>query len=215
MLIENKGIKIDNFYIPPFDLNVGEIVVLYLFNGQHFYETEMFLKDIFCGKTKDENVIVNKNLTFVEHFIEPKLRRLFYPVTVGNQLTKLYILELQLLRHRRLDWVISPAKGTCLFWINKWTEHGLFIIYNDSMTNYALKVQISKKPNRIFLEVTELGEMICIKKNWTIGFKFYTDKEVSLFDLKKFQYLPQLTEEQANLQNYVPTEQGENNERLD
>lgn len=133
----------------------------------------------------------------------------------NNQFTKLYILELQPLRHRRLDWVISPAKGTCLFWINKWTEHGLFIIYNDSMTNYALKVQISKKPNRIFLEVTELGEMICIKKNWTIGFKFYTDKEVSLFDLKKFQYLTQLTEEQANLQNYVPTEQGENNERLD
>ncbi|MFT6679315.1 MAG: hypothetical protein ACJAZG_001993, partial [Granulosicoccus sp.] len=31
MLIENKGIKTDNFYIPPFDLNVGEIVVLYLF----------------------------------------------------------------------------------------------------------------------------------------------------------------------------------------
>ena len=86
MLIENKGIRTDTFYIPPFDLNVGEIVVLYLFNGQHFYETEMFLKDIFCGKTKDENVVVHKNLTFVEHFIEPKLRRLFYPVTVGEYL---------------------------------------------------------------------------------------------------------------------------------
>jgi hypothetical protein len=88
MLIENKGIKTDNFFIPSFDLNVGEIVVLYLFNGQHFYETEMFLKDIFCGKTKDENVIVHKKLTFVEHFIEPKLRRLFYPVTVGEYLKK-------------------------------------------------------------------------------------------------------------------------------
>jgi len=88
MLIENKGIRTDNFYIPPFDLNVGEIVVLYLFNGKHFYETEMFLKDIFCGKTKDENVIVHKSLTFVEHFIEPKLRRLFYPVTVGEYLKK-------------------------------------------------------------------------------------------------------------------------------
>ncbi|MGV8830312.1 MAG: hypothetical protein ACWA6U_18545 [Breznakibacter sp.] len=88
MLIENKGINADSFYIPPFDLNVGEIVVLYLFNGQHFYETEMLLKEIFCGKKKDENVIVYKNLTFVEHFIEPKLRRLFYPVTVGEYLKK-------------------------------------------------------------------------------------------------------------------------------
>jgi hypothetical protein len=88
MLIVNKGITTETFYIPPFDLNEGEIVVLYLFNGQHLYETEMFLKDIFCGKTKDENVIVYKNLTFVEHFIEPKLRRLFYPVTVGEYLRK-------------------------------------------------------------------------------------------------------------------------------
>jgi len=44
----------------------------------------MFLKDIFCGKTIDKNVLVHKNLTFVVHFIEPKLRRLFYPVTVGE-----------------------------------------------------------------------------------------------------------------------------------
>ena len=88
MLIENKGIKTDTFYIPPFDLNEGEIVVLYLFNGQHFYETEIFLKDIFCGRTKDENVLVHKSLTFVEHFNEPKLRRLFYPVTVGEYLKK-------------------------------------------------------------------------------------------------------------------------------
>ena len=88
MLIENKGIKTDTFYIPPFDLKKGEIVVLYLFNGQHLYETEMFLKDIFCGKTKDTNVMVYEDLTFAEHFIEPKLRRLFYPVTVGEYLKK-------------------------------------------------------------------------------------------------------------------------------
>lgn len=88
MLIENKGIKTTDFYIPPFDLNSGEIVVLFLFNGQHFYETEMFLKDIFCGRTKDENVVVNKSLTFVEHFIESKLRGLFFPVTVGEYLKK-------------------------------------------------------------------------------------------------------------------------------
>lgn len=86
MLIENKGIQTDTFYIPSFELNEGEIVVLYLFNGQHFYDTEMFLKDIFSGKTTDENVVVNKNLTFVDHFIEPKLRRLLYPVTVGEYL---------------------------------------------------------------------------------------------------------------------------------
>ncbi len=88
MLIENRGIKTDNFYIPPFNLNAGEIIVLYLFNGLHFYNTEMFLKDIFCGIKKNENVFVHTNLTFVEHFIESKIRRLFYPVTVGEYLKK-------------------------------------------------------------------------------------------------------------------------------
>ncbi len=88
MLIENKGIRTDTFYISPFNLNAGELVVLHLFNGPHFYQTEMFLKDIFSGKKKDENVIVHKHLTFVEHFIEPNLRRLFHPVTVGEYLNK-------------------------------------------------------------------------------------------------------------------------------
>lgn len=93
MLIENKGIRTDTFYIPPFDLNVGEIVVLNLFNGQHFFETKMFLKDIFCGKTKEENIVVHKELTFVEHLIEPKLRQLIYPITVGEYLKKNAILD--------------------------------------------------------------------------------------------------------------------------
>lgn len=88
MLIENKGIETDTFYIPPFNLNTGEIIVLHVFNGQHFYETEMFLKDVFIGKKKNENVIVRKDLTFVEHIIEPKIRRIFYPLTVGKYLNK-------------------------------------------------------------------------------------------------------------------------------
>jgi ABC-type multidrug transport system ATPase subunit len=86
MLIENKGIKTNSFYIPSFVLNKGEIIILNLHNGKHFYSTEMLLKDIFSGKTINENVVVNKKLTFVEHFIEPKLRRLFYSITVGEYL---------------------------------------------------------------------------------------------------------------------------------
>lgn len=88
MLIKSKGIKTDTFYIPPFDLNNGEIVIIYLFGGGHFHKTAMFLKDIFCNKVKNENVIMHKELTFVQHFIEPNLRRIFYPVTVGEYLKK-------------------------------------------------------------------------------------------------------------------------------
>ncbi len=115
MLIENKGIRTDTFYIPPFDLNVGEIVVLYLFNGQHFYETEMFFKDIFWGKTKEKNVIVHKNLTFVEYFIEPKLRRLFYPVSVGEYLKKNANLDSPYAtKIYEIDWINEKTKVNTL-----------------------------------------------------------------------------------------------------
>lgn len=88
MIIRNNGIKTDTFYIPPFELNQGEIVVICLYNGSHFFETEMFLKDLFTGNKISENVFLSQEMTFVEHFVEPKLRRLFYPITVGEYLRK-------------------------------------------------------------------------------------------------------------------------------
>lgn len=129
--------------------------------------------------------------------------------------TKLIIIELQPHRNRRLEWTISPAKSSCFFWINKWTDNGLFIIYNDSLTNYALNVLINKKPKALKLEVAELGEMICIKRNWIIGFKNYTENTVSIFDLKSFCYSGTLSSEEAKEQNTIPTEQGENDEELE
>ena len=88
MLIENKGIKTDTFYIPPFILNAGEIIIVNLFNGPHFYETKTFLKELLCGHTINDNIIIRQKLTFVEHFTEPVFRRFFYPVTVQEYLKK-------------------------------------------------------------------------------------------------------------------------------
>ena len=86
MLIKSNGIKIPGFYLPPFELREGEIVVLNLFGGAHFYETKMFFKDIFIGKISDQAVTVLQPLTFVKHFREPALRRIFYPITVREYL---------------------------------------------------------------------------------------------------------------------------------
>lgn len=88
MIIESKGIKIGKYYIPPFHLQEGEIVVLHLFNGQHFYELAEYLKDLFTGKIVHENVEIYEKMTFVEHFGDPFLRRLFYPITVSEYLKK-------------------------------------------------------------------------------------------------------------------------------
>lgn len=117
MLIENKGIKTDTFYIPPFDLNAGEIIVVHLFNGQHFYETEMFLKDIFSGRTKNENVVVHKNLTFVEHFTESKFKRIFYPITVREFLKKHANLDSPYVsKIYEIDWINEKTKVNTLPW---------------------------------------------------------------------------------------------------
>ncbi len=133
----------------------------------------------------------------------------------NNNITKLKIFELTPHNNRLIEWVISPAKGNCFFWTNKWTDGGLFIIYNDSMTNYALNAVINKKPKGIKIATTELAEMICIKRDWKIGFKSYTENTVSIFDLKSFSYLDKLSKEEGQKLNFIPTEQGENDEELE
>ncbi|MCL9806555.1 hypothetical protein NAT51_13550 [Flavobacterium amniphilum] len=88
MLIENKGIQTDAFYVPPFTLKKGEIIILHLFNDERSHNAEMVLKDIFTGKLKDKNVIVYTALTFVDYIFEPKFKSLFRPFNVGNYLKK-------------------------------------------------------------------------------------------------------------------------------
>ncbi|AWK05058.1 hypothetical protein HYN56_12785 [Flavobacterium crocinum] len=88
IVLENKGIKTDLFYIPPFTLYEGEIIVLYLHNGKHLYDTEIFLRDIFCGKIKHENVTLYRKMTFVEDFKRSYFRDTFFPLTVKRYLKK-------------------------------------------------------------------------------------------------------------------------------
>lgn len=88
MLIDFKGLKTNDFYIPPFTLSEGEIVVLNLQNGMHFYELSMWLKDLFTGNIKHESIIVNSPLSFVAYFKESFWRRNVFPVTVKEFLKK-------------------------------------------------------------------------------------------------------------------------------
>src|SRR5690606_9847679 len=83
-----KGIKTDKYYIPPFELMDGELVVIYLYGGAHYHKLKMELVDIFTGRKKNDNVNVFRIMTFVKHFTESTVRRLFYPMTVGEYLKK-------------------------------------------------------------------------------------------------------------------------------
>lgn len=88
LIIENKGIKTDQYLIPPFDLHKGEIVVIYLYNGAHLYNVEQHLVNIFTGNTSDPNVKLHHPLTFVPHFRQSRLRDIFRRITVGEYLRK-------------------------------------------------------------------------------------------------------------------------------
>ncbi|TPG41749.1 hypothetical protein [Flavobacterium pectinovorum] len=88
IILENKGIKTDSFYVPPFVLREGEVVVLFIYKGGDYYDAEVFLRDIFCGKIKHENVILHRKMTFVDYFRRSYFRDNFFPLTVGRYLKK-------------------------------------------------------------------------------------------------------------------------------
>lgn len=88
LIIENKGVKTDKYIIPPFDLHKGEIVVIYLYNGAHLYDTEQHLVNIFTGNTSDPNVKIHSPFTFVPRFSQSALRSIFCRVSVGEYLRK-------------------------------------------------------------------------------------------------------------------------------
>jgi len=86
MLLQSTGVRTNRYYIPPFELKAGEIVVIFLYNGAHYHDVKMELKNIFTGKIKHDHVTINSTFAFADYFLEPRFRRLFFPVTVGEYL---------------------------------------------------------------------------------------------------------------------------------
>jgi ABC-type lipoprotein export system ATPase subunit len=87
MIIENKGLKTEKFYLPPFKLNEGEIVIIKLLNDITTSETENTLIELLCGEKKNENIDIYKQLTFVKNKIKlPFFYTLFHKLTVGKYL---------------------------------------------------------------------------------------------------------------------------------
>lgn len=120
LLIESKGIKTDKYFIPPFELREGELVVLYLYGGPHFQSIKTELVHIFTGKIKNENVIVKKPLTYVDYFKESKFRRLFFPIRVDEYLRKNANLESKFIQKLYENpWINKRTKINELHWNSK------------------------------------------------------------------------------------------------
>lgn len=67
MQLENKGLTIDNFFIPPFTIDKGEILTIYMFGGAHFFPLEKKLADIFTGKVNNDNVKIYGQFHFIKN----------------------------------------------------------------------------------------------------------------------------------------------------
>lgn len=115
LLIESKGIKTDQYFIPPFEVREGDFVLICLGNHNVSWEVETKLINIFSGKQKHENVIVTKALTYVKHFKESEFRRRFFPVTVGEYLFKNANAKSKLAgKIYEIDWINKKTKVNIL-----------------------------------------------------------------------------------------------------
>ncbi len=88
MIIESEGIKIREFYLPPFVLKSGEIIVIYLYSGGHCPPLRRELANIFTGRVSHNNVKIIQPQTFVERYTESKFKQLFNPLSVEKYIAK-------------------------------------------------------------------------------------------------------------------------------
>lgn len=88
MIVASKGIQLGRHFLPPFEMHEGEFVILNLLNSGQYQKLKWEVIEIFNGKKRCDNVTILKPLTFVKSFNEPFLRRVFWPVTVGEYVRK-------------------------------------------------------------------------------------------------------------------------------
>lgn len=191
LLIESKGIKTEQYFIPPFELREGELVVIYLYGGAHFQNIKTGLVNIFTGKTKNENIRVEKTLTYVDYFRESKFRRFSFPVRVDEYLRKNANLDSKFIQKLYENpWINRKTKINELSWNTK----GLLSLYATfSKTKYIVFELAGQGPvdaketfDIVRNEIKEGGSAILI--DWAEDMKENCDKFISiqwLIDLKE------------------------------
>lgn len=75
---------IDDFYIPPFTVSKGDVVIIELPNGPHFTDVLFKMVDILTRREDSPNISVIGDFKFVGHIAESGWRRFVRPMTVGR-----------------------------------------------------------------------------------------------------------------------------------
>lgn len=183
LLIESKGIRTDQYFIPPFELREGEVVILYLYGGPHFQDIKTELVNVFTGKIKNKNVIVTKSLTYVDYFKESKFRNFFFPVRVEKYLKKRANLESEFIQKiYEIPWINKKTKINELYW----NSNRLLSLYATfSKTKYIVfelaglgPVDAKENYNIVRNEIRKGGAAILI--DWASDMKDDCDKFITL-----------------------------------
>lgn len=88
LLLENKGIRTEGWFIPPFHLYEGELVLLNLKNPIYGTTVQGFFVDIVTGKTIHPSVAAYHPLTFVPHFRQSWFLQRFNPMSIATYIRK-------------------------------------------------------------------------------------------------------------------------------
>ncbi|MFC0516407.1 hypothetical protein ACFFGT_19525 [Mucilaginibacter angelicae] len=84
MLIRFPEQNFNNFIVPAFQINEGEIVVIELPGGALFRPLLSEIKNMLTGAVAGSPVEINSEFRFVEHFKESFFNSCFSPVTIGS-----------------------------------------------------------------------------------------------------------------------------------
>ena len=88
MLLKFNEQILNNFLIPSFSLNKGEMVIIQFPGGPYFIPLLTEMIEILTGKTANNKVEIISPLKYAEHFKESTFSRHFFPMSVGAYLSK-------------------------------------------------------------------------------------------------------------------------------
>lgn len=88
MIFLNKGIKTSNYFLPPFQLNYGEIAIIRFKNDLKSSIFEKELMGLLSKNTNHKNIISNHTFSIADYKKFSLIAKLFYKDTVKNYLKK-------------------------------------------------------------------------------------------------------------------------------
>ncbi|BFM42615.1 hypothetical protein CFS9_12560 [Flavobacterium sp. CFS9] len=190
LLIESKGIKTDQYFIPPFEVREGDFIFVHLENHIASCDVEEKVIAIFTGKEKHESVTIIKPHTFVKYVRESKFRRRFFPTTVGEYLFRNMKRKSKFAKKiYEIDWINkntqliklpgNPRKLISLYSVLSKTNHIIFDLAAQDFEGIEhaariVKDEIGNKGSAILTDRCDILKKFCtqyIRIEWLIDLK--------------------------------------------